>query len=148
MAGVAGRTALPAIFASGLHRHLSSRLDTREGRPSHWSDSNTLGARASFRSDTKPAVLVLTKLRPEDSGQYRCRVDFIKSPTKNTRLNLTVLSPYPVKTRQYSCTSHPTRILNPLRFEWSRGSRRSGDSLRGEMPSAWNTSSGTRQSSA
>ncbi|CAG9789978.1 unnamed protein product [Diatraea saccharalis] len=68
-------------------------LDTREGRPSHWSDANTLGVRASFRSDTTPAVLVLTKLRPEDSGQYRCRVDFIKSPTKNTRLNLTVLIP-------------------------------------------------------
>ncbi|KAL4703895.1 hypothetical protein ACJJTC_013072, partial [Scirpophaga incertulas] len=68
-------------------------LDTREGRPSHWSDSSTLGVRASFRSDTMPAVLVLTKLRPEDSGQYRCRVDFMKSPTKNTRLNLTVLIP-------------------------------------------------------
>ncbi|KAL0859839.1 hypothetical protein ABMA27_010179, partial [Loxostege sticticalis] len=39
-------------------------LDTREGRPSHWSDSSTLGVRATFRSDTVPAVLVLTKLRP------------------------------------------------------------------------------------
>ncbi|CAD0206042.1 unnamed protein product [Chrysodeixis includens] len=67
-------------------------LDTREGVTSHWADS-TLGVRATFRSDTRPAVLVLTKLRPEDSGQYRCRVDFIKSPTKNTRLNLTVLIP-------------------------------------------------------
>ncbi|KAG7295241.1 hypothetical protein JYU34_022219, partial [Plutella xylostella] len=68
-------------------------LDTREGVTSHWSDPGTLGSRAAFRSDTKPAVLILTKLRPEDSGQYRCRVDFIKSPTKNTRLNLTVLIP-------------------------------------------------------
>lgn len=68
-------------------------LDTREGVNSHWSDPGTLGVRASFRSETLPAVLVLTKLRPEDSGQYRCRVDFIKSPTKNTRLNLTVLIP-------------------------------------------------------
>ncbi|CAH0718450.1 unnamed protein product, partial [Brenthis ino] len=68
-------------------------FDTRDGVTSHWSDPSTLASRATFRSNTSPAVLLLTKLRPEDSGQYRCRVDFIRSPTKNTRLNLTVLIP-------------------------------------------------------
>ncbi|XP_041985883.1 nephrin-like [Aricia agestis] len=67
-------------------------LDSRDGVTSHWSDPTTLGPRASFRTNA-PAVLVLTRLRAEDSGQYRCRVDFVKSPTKNTRLNLTVLIP-------------------------------------------------------
>ncbi|XP_047518757.1 uncharacterized protein LOC125058679 isoform X3 [Pieris napi] len=68
-------------------------FDKRDGVDTHWSDPATLGSRASFRTSTTPALLVLTKIRPEDSGQYRCRVDFIKLPTKNTRLNLTVLIP-------------------------------------------------------
>ncbi|CAH4035815.1 unnamed protein product [Pieris brassicae] len=68
-------------------------FDTRFGVDMHWSDPATLGSRASFRTSTTPASLVITKIRPEDSGQYRCRVDFIKSPTKNTRLYLTVLIP-------------------------------------------------------
>ncbi|XP_046974289.1 nephrin-like [Vanessa cardui] len=67
--------------------------DKREGVTSHWSDPSTLSTRATFRTNTEPAVLLLTKLRAEDDGQYRCRVDFIRSPTKNTRLNLTILIP-------------------------------------------------------
>ncbi|XP_050357835.1 B-cell receptor CD22-like [Nymphalis io] len=67
--------------------------DKREGVTSHWSDPSTLSTRATFRTNAEPAVLLLTKLRAEDSGQYRCRVDFIRSPTKNTRLNLTILIP-------------------------------------------------------
>ncbi|CAH0718442.1 unnamed protein product, partial [Brenthis ino] len=68
-------------------------FDIRDGVTSHWSDPSTLATRATFRPHTTPAVLLITKLRPEDSGQYRCRVDFIRSPTKNTRLNLTILIP-------------------------------------------------------
>ncbi|CAH2098686.1 unnamed protein product [Euphydryas editha] len=67
--------------------------DKREGATSHWSHPATLSTRAAFRADSEPAVLLLTRLRAEDEGQYRCRVDFIRSPTKNTRLNLTILIP-------------------------------------------------------
>ncbi|CAH2061829.1 unnamed protein product, partial [Iphiclides podalirius] len=88
----ADRVGLVIWYKQGHETPIYS-LDAREGITSQWSDPSTLGNRASFRTNTTPAVLVLNKLRPEDSGQYRCRVDFIKSPTKNTRLNLTVLIP-------------------------------------------------------
>ncbi|XP_013178713.1 PREDICTED: nephrin-like isoform X2 [Papilio xuthus] len=88
----ADRVGLVIWYKQGHETPIYS-LDAREGISSQWSDPATLGNRATFRTNTTPAVLMLTKLRPEDSGQYRCRVDFIKSPTKNTRLNLTVLIP-------------------------------------------------------
>ena len=40
------------------------------------------------------AVLVLSHLRPEDEGVYKCRADFKKSPTKNNRTYLSVLCEY------------------------------------------------------
>ncbi|CAG9557748.1 unnamed protein product [Danaus chrysippus] len=42
---------------------LNFGLDNREGVTSHWSDPTTLGSRATFRTSTTPAVLLLTKLR-------------------------------------------------------------------------------------
>ncbi|KOB79518.1 Uncharacterized protein OBRU01_00098, partial [Operophtera brumata] len=66
-------------------------LDTREGVTSHWSDPSTLGMRATFRSETIPAVLVITKLRlegnevlggilgPYDEGRPIARVSWWKS---------------------------------------------------------------------
>ncbi|XP_068624483.1 synaptogenesis protein syg-2-like [Battus philenor] len=88
----ADRVGLVIWYKQGHETPIYS-FDAREGITSQWSDPSTLGNRATFRTNTTPAVLLLNKLRPEDSGQYRCRVDFIKSPTKNTRLNLTVLIP-------------------------------------------------------
>ncbi len=76
----------------------------------HYSDESVFGVRAAMRvppgggvsddsptPDTTPATparLAVDRLVPEDAGRYKCRVDFKKSPTKNYRMNLTVLSKY------------------------------------------------------
>lgn len=57
---------------------------------SHWKDE-TLKGRSHFRTLSEPATLTIDKVTEMDGGIYRCRVDFRKSPTRNIRLNLTVI---------------------------------------------------------
>uniref|UniRef100_A0A6A7FZD0 Protein turtle homolog A-like n=4 Tax=Hirondellea gigas TaxID=1518452 RepID=A0A6A7FZD0_9CRUS len=59
----------------------------------HWSDPDQLGTRGSVKVRSGHQGLYLTKLVPEDAGQYRCRVDFKTSPTKNFRINLQIITP-------------------------------------------------------
>lgn len=60
----------------------------------HWSDPDVLKSKAQFYYETNPPVLRIKLVKREDAGLYRCRVDFQKSPTRNSRINLTVLGKF------------------------------------------------------
>ena len=58
----------------------------------HWNDGINLGARARFDENAQPLpVLWIESLRDSDQGTYRCRVDFKQAPTKNFKINLSVI---------------------------------------------------------
>ncbi|XP_073816419.1 LOW QUALITY PROTEIN: sidestep III [Musca autumnalis] len=59
----------------------------------YWSDTNSFGPRAYFVTTTQPAKLQVDNIQLDDEGVYRCRVDFQNSPTRNHRINLTVIVP-------------------------------------------------------
>lgn len=60
----------------------------------NFSDPGIFGGRAIMTIDTKPAELIIDPLMTTDAGLYRCRVDFRNSPTKNQKINLTVIGKY------------------------------------------------------
>ncbi|XP_049308950.1 uncharacterized protein LOC105230208 [Bactrocera dorsalis] len=67
------------------------------GRPLHqaipWADENVFKNKAHFYYDTTPPALRIKNIQLSDAGLYKCRVDFHKSPTRNWRINVTVLVP-------------------------------------------------------
>ncbi|KAF2361538.1 CD80-like immunoglobulin C2-set [Trinorchestia longiramus] len=60
----------------------------------HWKDVEQLGNRATVQV-RRPGHqgLYLTKLTEQDGGEYRCRVDFKSSPTRNVRIYLQIIVP-------------------------------------------------------
>ena len=79
----------------------------------HWNDERILGKRAYFKmspgswrsgsnsgmtswraSREEGAYLELNQIQENDEAIYRCRVDFLLSPTRNTIVNFTVVSKY------------------------------------------------------
>jgi hypothetical protein len=73
-------------------------LDARGGSldsANHSFISNDLGARTYFQtSGVYPARLQVNNVGVQDEGVFRCRVDFVDSPTRNFRVNLTIVGKY------------------------------------------------------
>ncbi|XP_040153573.1 hemicentin-1 isoform X1 [Anopheles arabiensis] len=63
--------------------------------PSHWKDVAILEDRANFKTtrEQSRAVLVISPVQKKDAGIFRCRVDFLLSPTKNSNVNLEIVVP-------------------------------------------------------
>ncbi|XP_017883613.1 nephrin-like isoform X2 [Ceratina calcarata] len=64
----------------------------QSGKPKLWSSPHFWGDRANFKA-SPPAQITLRDLRQSDEGVYRCRVDFRNSPTRNLKVNFTVIVP-------------------------------------------------------
>ncbi|KDR21492.1 hypothetical protein L798_04051, partial [Zootermopsis nevadensis] len=63
------------------------------GQARLWSAPSAFGTRAYFRTASTPAQLLVDDVALSDEGMYRCRVDFRNTPTRNLKINLTVIVP-------------------------------------------------------
>lgn len=88
-----GDSAILVLFYNGITGLPIYSIDARSGplgRSIHWSE---LGGRAHFDLVSSPSGLVIDDVDPQDHGHYRCRVDFMASPTRNLRVKLLVVEP-------------------------------------------------------
>ncbi|XP_038121999.1 nephrin isoform X2 [Culex quinquefasciatus] len=109
------RATLVIWYKGGLSIPLytyDARDPQREG--SHRTSNTSFDGRANFHPRRTPAYLEIRQTKSSDSGVYRCRVDFHKSPTRNTRVQLSVIIP-PEKLQIVDSTGHsiPHYILGP-----------------------------------
>ncbi|XP_058817551.1 uncharacterized protein LOC131680855 [Topomyia yanbarensis] len=101
---IAGDRAILVIWYKGgqtIPLYTFDARDTREG--SHRSSNSSFDGRASFYPNRLPATLEIRQTKSSDSGVYRCRVDFHKSPTRNTRVQLSVIK-LPGDIYVFTCT--------------------------------------------
>lgn len=64
------------------------------GQAKQWASPTVFGPRAYFSTGQRPAQLKVDNIKISDEGMYRCRVDFRNSPTRNLKINLTVIGEF------------------------------------------------------
>ena len=101
----------------------SRRYDTRQSStkipnpPRWWSSPMGFGDRAYFHTVNSEQLqrgqdivdhLTVDRAMATDTGIYRCRIDFLKAPTKNRLVNLTVIG----KLKGDKSTKHTIIVTN------------------------------------
>lgn len=66
-------------------------MRNKRDKATHWKDKEFLNERAHFKPSTDPAILVVKRVEQRDEGEYLCRVDFVRSPTRNAKIYLTII---------------------------------------------------------
>ncbi|CAD7091434.1 unnamed protein product [Hermetia illucens] len=67
--------------------------DRTAKEPKRWSNETVFSNRAYFLFDKEPGELAIQSINESDTGLYRCRVDFKVAQTRNSFVNLTVITP-------------------------------------------------------
>ncbi|XP_044599511.1 nephrin isoform X2 [Cotesia glomerata] len=67
--------------------------DKRLNKAQHWIETKYFDKRAHFFTASEPATLNIKQVEEKDDGEYLCRVDFVASPTRNSKIHLTVVIP-------------------------------------------------------
>lgn len=68
----------------------------------HEAGSGSLNGRSHFNTTIIAPSFVITNVKSQDNGLYRCRADFVKSPTRNIKIQLNVIGELRVYRRRPS----------------------------------------------
>lgn len=109
-----GDTPILVLFYNGETGKPVYSIDSRTGTLTssmHWS---AMGDRAHFNLTSSPTGLHIIRVEAQDHGEYRCRVDFRRSPTRNLQVKLLVVVP-PHKLQVYVAGQREVReVVGPF----------------------------------